>query len=370
MSGSYCIALTVTSDPNFDQRMIRICTSLHEAGYKVVLIGRQRPESKPLIARPYQQIRLKQLRYDKGKMFYATYNLKLLKALLGLKVDAICAIDLDTIVPVYMASKIKGCARVYDAHELFTEQEETIKKPAMRKIWLAIERHLVPKFPVGYTVNESLAAEFHKRYQVNYEVVRSSTVLQPLVEYEKPEAVILYQGAVNEGRCFEQLIPAMKQVNAKLVICGVGNLLQDVKNMVKQYGLEDKVSFEGNIVPEQLRDYTLKATIGITLFVATSMSNHFSLANRFFDYMHAGVPQLGVCYPEYERINNEFEVACLLPLVTTETVATALNHMLNDKEYYDRLQKNCLLAREKYCWQEEEKKLLALYHYLFIKAEK
>jgi len=39
--------------------------------------------------------------------------------------------------------------------------------------------------------------------------------------------------------------------------------------------------------------------------------------------------------------------------------------MLMDKGYYNRLQQNCLKAREIYCWQEEEKRLLKVYQELF-----
>src|ERR1700741_2550650 len=97
------IVLTVTSDPNYDQRMIRICTTLHNAGYHVTLIGRERPNSKPLIQRHFKQVRIKQ-RIDSGKLFYFLYNLKLFLLLLFKRMDAVCAIDLDTILPVYYAS--------------------------------------------------------------------------------------------------------------------------------------------------------------------------------------------------------------------------------------------------------------------------
>src|SRR6185312_9091025 len=98
------------------------------------------------------------------------------------------------------------------------------------------------------------------------------------------------------------------------------------------------------VPPEELIDYTRQAWGGITLFEDTSLSNRLSLANRFFDYMHNGVPQLCIKYPEYERINEVYEVACLIDDPTPENIAAALNKMLEDTEYYDRLQQNCLKA--------------------------
>lgn len=364
MSVQKHIILTVTSDPNYDQRMIRICTSLHNAGYKVTIVGRERPSSKPLIERPYKQVRIKQ-RIDSGKLFYLTYNIKLLFFLLFKKMDAVCAIDLDTILPVFYASKLRGIKRVYDAHELFCEIEEVASRPSIQKMWYAIERHTVPHFPFGYTVNQSYVDEYRKMYGVNYEIVRNATVLKPLEIPQKNDKYILYQGAVNHGRCFDELITAMANVNAKLIICGEGNYFEEAKALAKKLGLEHKVIFEGYIPPDQLRAYTLKAYVGITLFVATSRSNELSLANRFFDYMHNGVPQLCVAYPEYERINQQFEIAKLIKNVTPESIAAALNEMIEDDEQYKQMQQNCLKAREEYCWQNEEVRLLSVYQKLF-----
>ena len=354
------IVCTVTNDLNYDQRMIRICSTLADAGYDVTLVGFKRKNSKPLIDRPFKQKRIPIIA-EQGKIMYADYWIKLFFFLMFRKVDILCAIDLDTILPVYYVSKLRGKKRVYDAHELFTELKEVISRPAVYKMWKWIAQHTVPNFPVGYTIGESYAEELHKRYGVNYGVVRNATILKPLEIPEKPERFILYQGAVNVGRCFEQLIPAMQHVDAKLIICGAGNFFEEAVTLCKEYNLGHKITFHGYVPPEQLREYTLGAWVGITLFEETSLSNRLSLANRFFDYMHSAVPQLCIKYPEYEKINAQYEIACLIEDTTPENIAAALNKMLADDEYYKRLQQNCLAAREKYCWQQETITLLKTY---------
>lgn len=364
MSRKKRIVLTITNDPNYDQRMIRICTSLHNAGYEVTLVGRLRPHSKALIERPFRQVRIRQ-RIDSTKLFYILFNLKLFFYLLFKKADCFCAIDLDTILPVYYVACLRRMPRVYDAHELFCELEEVASRPAIHKMWKKIEQLTVPHFKQGYTVNGSYVKEYQRMYGLDYAIVRNATVLRPLSIPEKPVRTILYQGAVNKGRCFEQLIPAMQWVDARLIVCGEGNFYSEAQQLARQYGVQDKIEFKGYVPPADLTAYTLEAYIGITLFVATSRSNELSLANRFFDYMHSGVPQLGVNYPEYAAINAQFEIASLLNEVTPEAIATALNRLLTDDGYYQRLQQNCLAARKVYCWQEEEKRLLAVYEQLF-----
>jgi glycosyltransferase involved in cell wall biosynthesis len=359
------IICTVTNDLNYDQRMIRICTTLAEAGYDVTLVGFKRKTSKPIIPRPFQQKRLPIIA-EQGKIMYFDYWVKLFFYLMFKRVDILCAIDLDTIMPVYYVSILKNKKRVYDAHELFTELREVITRPAVHKMWKWIANHTVPNFPVGYTIGECYAEELEKQYGVKYGIVRNATILRNIVIPERKDKFILYQGAVNVGRCFEQLIPAMKQINVPLIVCGEGNFFDEAVALAKQHGVEDKVIFKGYVPPEQLKAYTIEATVGITLFEETSLSNRLSLANRFFDYIHNGVPQLCIKYPEYEKINEKFEVAYLVEDPTPANIVIALYKMLNDAAYYKTLQDNCMKAREVYNWQEETKTLLNTYRNLAL----
>ena len=204
--------------------MQRICNALANAGYSVTLVGRTIKNNPPLTNCNFHQKRI-DLFAKKGPLFYIEYNIRLFFYLLFQPADLICAIDLDTILPCYFASRLKGTKRVYDAHEYFTEQKEIVSRPSIYKIWMAIEKFSVPKFKDGYTVNNWIAAAFEKRYGVQYQTIRNLPVKYPLESVPKTDKFILYQGAVNEGRCFETLIPAMKNVDCKLVIYGNGNFL-------------------------------------------------------------------------------------------------------------------------------------------------
>ncbi len=354
------ICLTVTNDITYDQRMIRICSSLVTAGHDVQIVGRRLKTSISPGQYPFQQKRIKCF-FEKGKLFYAEYNIRLFFYLLFKKADCLCAIDLDTILPVLFCSKLKNIKKVYDAHELFCEMKEIITRPGVYKIWKRIEKFSVPKFVNGYTVNRPIAREFKKMYNVDYSIIRSIAVRQEYIPKVKEEEFILYQGAVNEGRSFETLIPAMQRVNATLVIAGDGNFYDQAKKLVTENILDDKIIFKGKIEPGVLKNLTQEAYIGITLFDDKALSNYYSLANRFFDYIQAGIPQLCVNYPAYEEINKEFEVAVLIDDLSSANIASQLNQLLEDRDLYFRLQQNCIRAREVYNWQNEEKKLIEFY---------
>lgn len=360
------IIFATTNELNFDQRMIRICSSLHQAGYDITLIGFQKKNSPKLIERPFRQKRIN-VYFNQGSLLYITYWIKLFFYLLFYKKqDVYCAVDLDTMLPFYWASKIKKGKLVYDAHEIFTELKEVkTAHPFKQDIWKWIGKTYIPKCDAGYTIGSYYADFFQQQYGVKMEIVRNATILRSINISQNKEKHVFYQGAVNKARCFEQLIPAMKQVDAHLIICGEGNFYQEAQTLVKQHNLQHKVIFKGFIPPEELRQYTEAAYIGITLFEgASTLSNYYSMANRFFDYMHSGVPQICNAYPEYQQVNKEFEIAVLLREVTENSIANAINSILQDDDYYQHLAGNSLLAREKYCWQNEEKKLLNVYRQL------
>jgi len=114
-------------------------------------------------------------------------------------------------------------------------------------------------------------------------------------------------------------------------------------------------------LPSALDIITQEASIGINLVENTGLNQYYSLANKFFDYIHAGIPQITMNFPEYKRINDEIEVAILIDNVETETIAEAINSLLYNLPKYKAIQSNCIASKKIYNWQVEEKKLLSFY---------
>lgn len=354
------IVFTVTNELNYDQRMIRICQSLTAAGYSITLVGRRHFNTAPLVKQPFRQLRLFCF-FRKGVLFYTEFNLRLLVYLLFCRTDIIGSVDLDTILPGYLASRLRRKQRVYDAHELFCEMKEIVSRPHIYRFWKWVEKTTVPHYPNGYTVSAPIAAELHHLYGVKYGEIRNIARRNHEPVPAKPEKYLIYQGAINEGRSFETLLPAMQWVPVPLVLCGTGNFVEEARRLVDQLGLADKIIFKGNILPEKLKQITRQAWAGITLFENAGRSNYYSLANRFFDYLQAGIPQLCVDYPVYREINNQYPICVLTKDLRPEALASQLNTLLTDEAGYLLLQQNCLKARQILCWEEEEKKLLEFY---------
>lgn len=357
------LCFSVTNDLSYDQRMIRICTSLSQHGYEVLLVGRQKSTSPPLAAQAFRQKRL-HCWFQQGFAFYAEFNVRLLLYLLFLPVDILCAIDLDTIIPNLIVSKWRNKTRVYDAHEYFTEVPEVVRRPTVQKVWEKIGQWAIPQFPYCYTVAEGLAEVMSKQYQRPFQVIRNVPVLTSALP--PPPArepfILLYQGVLNEGRGLEVMIKAMPQLdNALLWLAGEGDLSRSLRQLSRELAVEDRVVFLGYLSPTELRRVTPTAHLGLNLLENRGLSYYFSLANKAFDYIQAGLPSLQMNFPAYRALQDRYQVFHLLDNLTVSSVVEAVNGLRWSDERYETLRQHCLAARQELHWGAEEKKLLQFY---------
>ena len=374
------IIFTVINDLTYDQRMIRICNSLANYGYEVLLVGRKLSQSIPLQDQSFQQKRLFCF-FQKGKLFYLEYNFRLFFFLFWKKFDAVCAIDLDTILPAHYITRWKNKPLIYDAHEYFTEVPEVVRRPKVQQVWERVAQETIPTCKYCYTVCQSLADIFQNKYKTHFEVIRNCPVSPPHdLNFEKEKndgltlsqtvqpKIILYQGALNEGRGLEQMIQAIQYIDGvQLQLAGEGDLSNHLRELVQHLEIEDRIVFLGYQLPEDLRRITRKAWLGINLLENKGKSYYYSLANKTFDYVQAEVPALHMAFPEYQKLNEEIEVAILIEALRPDELAKVVNKLLEDEKKYQQLRDNCKQAKMIWTWEKEEQKLLAFYQKVFEK---
>lgn len=358
------LVFTVTNDLRYDQRMMRICRSLSAAGHQVTLVGRLRRKSPSLPETSYQQVRLR-CWFERGKLFYLEYNLRLFIWLLRHKFDVYTAIDLDTLLPNLAIARLKGKKVHYDAHEYFSEVPEVVDRPIVKRIWEAVARFAIPRVDAAYTVGAALAQIFQARYGIPFQVIRNvptRTASTPQRLNSSTPQVILYQGVLNQGRGLEIAIAAMQQIDgAELWLAGEGDLSSALRQLATDLHLEHKVKFLGYLAPEDLRAVTKQATIGLNLLENRGLSYYYSLANKAFDYVQAEVPSIQMKFPEYIALQEEHRVFYLLSRLEVNALVEAMQRLLLDDELYLALQEGCRKAAKEWCWEKEATTLLRLY---------
>ena len=351
----YCF---VTNDLNQDQRMHRICTTIAEMGYEVILTGRKKKHSEPILDFPFIQRRLDCF-FNHGPLFYLEYNIRICLLLMRKKPDVIYSVDTDTLPGCTMAKLWTGKKMIFDSHEYYSESPELTSRPIKRSIWKWVEKIAIPRADKAITVNQSLSDLLSKKYKNDFIPVYNVPFKEKgaVVEVEKSD-FILYQGVLNQGRGLEEMILAMQWIqDARLVIAGEGDLSQQLRAMAAVSPVKDRITFMGWLTPGALSKLTRQALLGVNLLDGSSLNYYYSLANKFFDYMHAGVPSLNMDFPEYHRMIEQYDTGYLLDNLTPESLAATINNILNDQAELERKKAHCYLASEDLNWENEAVKI-------------
>lgn len=349
----------VTNDLFTDNRVHKVCQTLQKNGYFTIAYGRLLSDSKPL-HRSYF-IERKKHYFNSGPLFYAEYNIRLFFYLLTNKFDIVIANDIDSLPAAYWASKARKCDIAFDAHELFSEVPELVKRKLTKKIWQRIEDFYIARVKKSYTVCQSIADFYNKKNGSDMKVIRNVPLFAKPANTNKlsfpGNKIILYQGAVNIGRGIEWVIDAMPMIrDAVFVIIGDGDIKTKLRQQVNNMQLNDKVIFLEKVPANELKDYTVCADLGLCLLENMGLNYYYSLPNRIFDFIQAGVPVLATRFPEIEKIVGTYKTGQLIDHYEPEYLAATINDILHNNTTACDFEQ----LAQKFCWENEEKILISL----------
>ena len=367
------VIVSVINDLVTDQRVNKSCLTLQKLGYEVLLVGRKQRKSPPMDERPYDTKRMKLL-FEKGPLFYAEYNTRLFFFLLFHKANLLLSNDLDTALPNYFISKLKGIKMIYDSHEYFTETPELVDRPRVQRVWKRIEGFVVPRLKEMITVCDSIADLFHEKYGIQCHVVRNippRAALPPkgdkkALDLPDDKHLLVLQGSgINIQRGAEELVEAMQYLDdCFLMVIGGGDVLPLLKQMVVDLHLEDRVRFLPRMPYQQMMAYTQLAELGFILDKDTNLNYRFCLPNKLFDFIQAGVPIVASKLVEVGKIIEKYHIGLFIPDHDPKSIATTIEEGLHDASQRAVWQRGLAEAAEELCWENEQQVLLDIYkHY-------
>ncbi len=310
------------------------------------------------------------LLFTKGALFYMCFNVRLFFVLLFVKGHIFHSNDLDTLLANRLASLIRRKPLVYDTHELFTEVPELIQRPAVRKIWLRIERWIFPRLKYVFTVNQSIAEIYSEKYGKDVKVLRNVPPLS--LEYEQADRkafgldekkkIIILQGAgINIDRGAEELLEAMKLTEGiQLVIAGSGDVINMLKHESESSQLQGKVIFFDKMPHAELMKLTRCADCGLSLDKDTNLNYRYSLPNKLFDYIHVGIPVLVSRLPEIEKIVIQYGIGIFIESHEPQEIANRIYEILwnfPEGHWTTALKR----ASKELCWDNEKQQLISIY---------
>jgi len=355
--------LTVISDISTDQRVLKQAALLRDNGFDVIVFGRKIRGVRDLRPRLTGEIRLK-IPFEKGPMMYAVFNLRLFFSLLGRKADLYVANDLDTLLPSFLISKLFRRPLVYDSHEYFTGQHGLAERRFRYYVWKRLEGFLLPRITWMITVNKSIADLYESEYGVKPVVVRnvspSSANISPRSRTEagakEGELLVVFQGSgINPGRGAEELIEAMALTEGvKLLVIGSGDAYDGVKRLATAGGVSEKVMFMPRMPWEEMMSHTRSCDAGLSLDRNTCINQRYSLPNKVFDYISAGIPVIASPLPEVSALLAEFGCGITLGEVTPAEIAAKLMLLKNDASLLASLKGKAVAAAKELTWEKEK----------------
>jgi glycosyltransferase involved in cell wall biosynthesis len=384
MNQSFAI-VAVTNDLTTDQRVNRTCSTLVKLGYKVLLVGRKRRDSKDLKTRAYRMHRLRLL-FKKGPLFYANFNISLFFYLLFRRAELLVSNDLDTLPAVWMAYRIKkffagiipfkksktksrkGIIHLHDCHEYFRGVPELVGRKTVLRVWKFFEDLIFPRLSRVTAVNQSIADIYEKEYNVPLKVMRnfpgrkqnSGSKNKAALNISGSQKIIFYQGALNIDRGLEESIQSIKYMNtdAVLVLAGKGDIDEKLKQLVISENLAEKVILTGEIPLEELHEYTQMADLGISVEKDVCVNYHYSLPNKLFDYIQSRVPVLVSPFPEVRALVDHYQIGEFIQSHDPVELAKHFDKILNDQDKLAFYKKNLQKAAKELCWECEEEVLV------------
>ncbi|HVZ95623.1 MAG TPA: glycosyltransferase [Chitinophagaceae bacterium] len=357
------IIVSVISDIVTDQRVQKECRTLYNIGYDVVLLGRKSDRDFGLSGLPYRVKRFA-VPFSRGPMMYLFFNLRLFFYLLFKRAGVLWSNDLDTLLPNFLASKLKGQKLVYDSHEYFTF---SVYKKRSRKIWERLEKYLFPRLKNVITVNDSLKNIYEAKYKLPVTVIRNVPLLQPAgnenqVLFPAGRKILIIQGmGINEHRGAEEAVVMMQYLpeDFQLYFVGGGTIWKKLKQRVISMHLTDKVFFISSLPYNDMMKYTRASFLGLIL-EKTGVSDHhlYALPNKFFDYLQARIPVLSSKVVEVEKLIDKYDVGAVVDETDPEQIAKSILDIASDAATYNRWKLNTARAAEELNWEREEKILV------------
>jgi len=356
------VSIWTSSQLTYDQRILRIKSVMESMDMSVQVWDRATPQ--------YRNGRIK-VKPVSGPRFYLAFNREIHRQ--AAKQDAALhyAADID-VMPGLITGlrKKKEIPLLLDLHEWFPEVVELTGKPVKKRIWQWIEQKSVHRATECMTVNTSLSQIFEKKYGRSFSVVRNVPVLSFVrsgnVQKRLENKILYYQGALNKGRGLEEVIRWMEFLpDWRLWLVGDGDIFQDLRRMTNKKGLTDRVVFYGRQEPQDLPDLAAQATIGLNLLRGDSRSYYYSLANRYFDYMHNCLPAIHMDFPEYSLLMQKYQVGKRLRNMSADEFVDLVYRMSDSEAAYEEMIRQCELARLEYNWENESEVLKRLLEEIF-----
>lgn len=280
--------------------------------------------------------------------------------------------DLSTLPAGAAAKRALGGALIYDSHELWLDRNRPVHEVAPERWrWQGMESRLVREADATMTVCDSIADILAERYGIpRPAVVRNlpeartdgaGADLRALAGIESELPIVLFLGGLQRNRGLATLVRAMPALEAcELVLMGAPQpgIVSDLGALAGRLGVHGRVHVVPPVPVPEVVGYARSAHVGVAPIENAGLSYWYSLPNKLFEYLHAGLPVVTSDFPEMARVVAEHGVGETFASGDSADLARAIRSVLAP-ERRERLVANARAAANQLTWERERARFLA-----------
>jgi glycosyltransferase involved in cell wall biosynthesis len=307
---------------------------------------------------------------------------RMVRAARRIRPDIIHANDLETLPIGCVLARLHRAKLVYDAHELWRDPGSRAGIPTwLFNLAVMTERWLAPKADGVITVSESIAEDMRDHLRIPLPTLVRNVPWPRTAQVQGPNhpgplrrnlglgpdtPILLYQGFMAEGYGVPFLLEALPSIPppAVMVCLGFGPLQGPLAQRAEALGISDRVYFHPAVPPEVLISYTADATIGVCPSQGTCTSYDYSLPNKLFEYVQAGLPIAASNLAEIGRLVRRYNLGETFDHSNSQAIAGTLNRMLANPRFLEACREAAATAARELNWRQEERHLVELYQRL------
>lgn len=221
---------------------------------------------------------------------------------------------------VFFTSKFKIKHVTYDAHELIIPEPGK----SLRCLFFSfLERITINRFSLVVCANKERAHIMHKYYKLateplpirNISVSYDSHIIENARKNKTLDEIrILYQGDVSFERGLKHIVDLhyFLPEKCKIVILGGGPNLEDIKKIVQNLKIHDKIECLGRRPLKDLPTIMAKCDIGIVTYSFKGLNNIYCSPNKVYEYAQAGLPIICTDQPSLKKIIDIYKIGICL----------------------------------------------------------
>lgn len=362
------VAMLLMSALDHDSRVRKEIAALQKADFKVTALTVNSTKRAPCehvsISHAHRRVLVPGM---SAAILYARF---IRQAINLRKHDVVHCNDLNTL-PVGVLLKALSWGRiriVYDAHEFESNQ---VPNQSGWSIWYlqTLERALIQFADVVVTVSQSIANEYQRLYGIRppkvvlncppYRPVRAKhDLFRSALGIGPDQKIFLYQGGLTFGRGIELLLKTFDgpKRHSVIVFMGYGPL----ERMIKQHAaISENIFFYPAVSSDNLLDYTSSADVGIVVAENVCRSYDYSLPNKLFEFVMAGLPVVTSNLTEMRQFVESNGIGVVVSENSVRAVEEAMQTVL--RLDLKRVAARLDALRSVYCWEQQELSLRCAY---------